>query len=40
MSKTPMMQGKGQYINGQWIRGSGARLDSINPSYGAFFGKE
>lgn len=32
-----MMQGKGQYINGQWIRGSGTRLDSINPSYGALF---
>ncbi len=31
------MQGKGQYINGQWISGTGATLDSINPSYGSLF---
>ncbi|KTD59601.1 succinylglutamic semialdehyde dehydrogenase [Legionella santicrucis] len=37
MSKTPMMQGKGQYINGHWIRGSGTSLESINPSYGTLF---
>ncbi|MFT4059126.1 MAG: succinylglutamate-semialdehyde dehydrogenase [Legionella sp.] len=32
-----MMHGKGQYINGQWIKSSGSRLESINPSYGSLF---
>lgn len=34
MTKSPIMHGKGQYINGQWIKGSGVILESINPAYG------
>ncbi len=34
MSKFQMMQSKGQYINGLWIKGTGNTLESINPSYG------
>ncbi len=34
MTKSPIMQSKGQYINGQWIKGSGVILESINPGYG------
>lgn len=29
-----MMQGKGHYINGVWIKGQGSLLESINPAYG------
>lgn len=29
-----MMLGKGQYINGQWIKSKGKTLESINPAYG------
>lgn len=32
-----MMQSKGQYINGQWIKSNGSALESINPSYGTVF---
>jgi succinylglutamic semialdehyde dehydrogenase len=32
-----MMQSKGQYINGQWIKSNGTTLESINPSYGTVF---
>lgn len=34
MFKLPVIHGKGQYINGQWIKGNGPILESINPSYG------
>lgn len=34
MSKPPVMQSKGQYINGTWVKGKGITLESINPSYG------
>ncbi|MDR3504075.1 MAG: succinylglutamate-semialdehyde dehydrogenase [Legionella sp.] len=32
-----MMQSKGQYINGQWVKSNGSALESINPSYGTVF---
>ncbi|MFJ1267567.1 succinylglutamate-semialdehyde dehydrogenase [Legionella lytica] len=32
-----MMQSKGQYINGQWVKSNGSVLKSINPSYGTVF---
>ncbi|KTD00383.1 succinylglutamate-semialdehyde dehydrogenase [Fluoribacter gormanii] len=34
MTKSSIMHGKGQYINGLWIQGDGTILESINPSYG------
>ncbi len=34
MSNTPVMQSKGQYINGLWVKGKGTTLESINPAYG------
>lgn len=34
MTKSPIIQGKGQYINGQWVKGNGTILESINPGYG------
>ncbi|KTD51093.1 succinylglutamate-semialdehyde dehydrogenase [Legionella quateirensis] len=34
MSKSAIMQGKGQYINGIWEKGKGITLESVNPSYG------
>ncbi|HHT0591729.1 TPA: succinylglutamate-semialdehyde dehydrogenase [Legionella anisa] len=34
MTKMPVIDGKGQYINGQWTKGNGATLESINPGYG------
>lgn len=34
MSKLPIIQSKGQYINGVWIKGKGITLESINPAYG------
>ncbi|MDP3269977.1 MAG: succinylglutamate-semialdehyde dehydrogenase [Legionella sp.] len=39
MSKnsSPILQGKGQYINGQWMKGQGTVLESINPAYGTLF---
>lgn len=37
MSKAAILQGKGQYINGHWIKGSGTPLESVNPSYGTLF---
>lgn len=33
MSKIHIMQGKGQYINGQWVKGNGTTLESVNPAY-------
>ncbi|MGC1181923.1 succinylglutamate-semialdehyde dehydrogenase [Legionella sp.] len=32
-----MMQGKGHYINGQWVKANGAVLESVNPAYGTPF---
>jgi succinylglutamic semialdehyde dehydrogenase len=32
-----MKHGKGQYIDGQWIKGDGTLLESIDPSYGTLF---
>ena len=29
-----MIQGRGQYIKGEWIIGNGAVFASINPAYG------
>ncbi len=29
-----MRYGKGQYINGQWVKNAGRKLESVNPSYG------
>lgn len=34
MHQVPIMHGKGQYINGQWVKSHGLLLDSVNPSYG------
>ena len=34
MSKFQIMQGKGQYIQGSWIKGTGTTLESINPANG------
>lgn len=34
MSNTSIMQCKGQYINGLWVKGKGTTLESINPAYG------
>ena len=34
MSTLKMMHSKGQYINGQWHKGKGTTLESINPAYG------
>lgn len=37
MIKTSIFNGKGQYINGQWVKGQGTILESINPGYGTVF---
>lgn len=37
MSKTTILHGKGQYINGHWVKSNGIVLESINPSYGTVF---
>ncbi|MGL5741378.1 MAG: succinylglutamate-semialdehyde dehydrogenase [Legionella sp.] len=34
MTNVPVINGKGQYINGQWLQGNGAVLESVNPSFG------
>lgn len=34
MAKVQIIQSKGQYINGLWMKGSGTTLESINPAYG------
>lgn len=34
MPEQAIMQGKGQYINGLWVKGNGTVLESINPAYG------
>jgi succinylglutamic semialdehyde dehydrogenase len=34
MSTPPIMLSKGQYIKGNWIKGTGTTLESINPAYG------
>lgn len=34
MPSFTIMQSKGQYINGCWIKGKGSILESINPAYG------
>lgn len=34
MSNTQIKQGKGQYINGEWVRGRGTTLESLNPANG------
>lgn len=34
MSKFQIIQSKGQYIQGLWVKGSGTTLESINPAYG------
>ncbi|MCE0723836.1 MULTISPECIES: succinylglutamate-semialdehyde dehydrogenase [Legionella] len=39
MTKSPVIDGKGQYINGQWTKGNGTTLESINPGYGTLLWK-
>ena len=34
MSKFQIIQSKGQYIQGAWVKGRGNTLESINPAYG------
>lgn len=34
MSQLPIMQSKGHYINGDWLKGTGTTLESINPAFG------
>ena len=34
MSKFQIIQSKGHYIKGLWVKGSGTTLESINPAYG------
>jgi succinylglutamic semialdehyde dehydrogenase len=34
MPELPIMHGKGQYIDGHWLKGYGLPLESINPAYG------
>ncbi|BCA95428.1 N-succinylglutamate 5-semialdehyde dehydrogenase [Legionella antarctica] len=34
MSKFRIIQSKGQYIQGSWVKGTGSILESINPAYG------
>lgn len=34
MIKSGILDGKGQYINGHWLKGQGTTLESVNPSYG------
>jgi succinylglutamic semialdehyde dehydrogenase len=34
MTKLSFIHGKGQYIDGHWLKGHGLPLESINPSYG------
>ncbi len=35
MTQLLNLQSKGQYINGQWIKGDGNPLESLNPAYGS-----
>ncbi|TAL62588.1 MAG: succinylglutamate-semialdehyde dehydrogenase [Legionella sp.] len=37
MSKEQIIQSKGQYINGAWVKGKGTTLESLNPAHGNIF---